>query len=154
MKCDDVQPRISVYVDEALSDAESAEVFSHLSGCSECRGFLRSTLDIRNAIAGSPKPRAPQSGRILAFAAVGVRGQGVPARPSTGRKAWSRRLSLPLPAAAAIGALLLASLAGLASLWLESGAREEAARAQVLNMTRMPVVEIYAPRPPQIVKPQ
>ena len=154
MKCDDCQLWISIYVDEALSDEQTVELFSHLSGCPNCQGFLRSILDIHNAIVSASRPRAPLSDRQFTFASVDIRGQSLPVTPSLLRSFWSRRLSLPISAAAMIVVVLLACLVGLTSLWMRSGAREEAGGLKVLFMARMPVVEVYAPRPAETVKTQ
>ena len=154
MKCDDFQPWISIYVDEALSDMQTVELFSHLSGCPECRGFMRSTLDIRNVIAAAPKPRAPFPDSGFAFASADLRNRGLRATSRLRRSLWSRNVSLPISAAATAAIVLLASLVGLASLWIQTGNRDQSQREQALYMARMPVVEVYAPRAAHAMKPQ
>jgi anti-sigma factor RsiW len=147
MKCDDTQLLISVYVDEALGEAESLELFSHLSGCPACRSFMRNTLDIRNAIRVLPRPAHPSRGRILPFGPAADRSRSF-------RSVLSRRVAIPLPAAATIAAVLLAGMVGLASLWMSAERRVEKGRDQVVYMARLPVVEVYATSSTQTSKPQ
>ena len=50
MTYDEYQEQVSQYIDGELSDGESERLFKHLSGCAECRSFLRSTLELRSKI--------------------------------------------------------------------------------------------------------
>lgn len=50
MTCDEYQEQVSQYIDRELADDESQALFEHLSTCSECRSFLRSTLELRSKI--------------------------------------------------------------------------------------------------------
>lgn len=151
MKCEECQPLISIYVDEALDDPRTMEMFSHLSGCPACRGFMRGTLDIRSAIASQPRPVLPLRGRQFTFAAADAGNRSLRSVLPGRRSIWSRRISLPISLAASIVIFLLAGLVGLTSLWMNTGDRE---RAQVVYMTRMPVVQVYATPPANPVTPQ
>lgn len=50
MTCTDAQPLVSRLLDGELPDADSAAVFSHLSGCPACRQFMRDTVRLQAAI--------------------------------------------------------------------------------------------------------
>lgn len=50
MTCADAQPLISRLMDGELPDADSAAVFSHLSGCPSCRQFMRDSIRIQAAV--------------------------------------------------------------------------------------------------------
>ena len=152
MKCDDSQPLISIYVDEALDEARSIELFSHLSGCPACRSFMRNTLDIRNAIRVLPRPALPTRGKVLPFLPAGDRRVRTPFPPL--REILSRRVNIPVSAVASIAAVLLAAVVGLASLWMNAEQREAAGRNQMVYMARLPVVEVYATSSTETMKPQ
>ena len=49
--CTDIEPRLSAYVDSALTAEERAEVAGHLDQCAQCRGIVR---DLERALASLP----------------------------------------------------------------------------------------------------
>jgi len=63
MTCDDYQLQASQYIDGELGDKDSGMLFEHLSGCSECRWFFRSTLEIRSEIQNDILIRQDIAGR-------------------------------------------------------------------------------------------
>jgi anti-sigma factor RsiW len=154
MKCEDTQLLISIYVDEALGEERSLELFSHLSGCPACRLFMRNTLDIRNAIRVLPRPALPTRGKVYPFSPAGDRNRGVRTPFPPLRALLSRRVNIPLSAAASIAAVLLAAVVGLASLWMNAEQRGAAGRSQMVYMARLPVVEVYATSSTETTKPQ
>jgi anti-sigma factor RsiW len=138
MNCDDYQLRISAYVDGALAKEESAVLFVHLGGCEVCREFLRTVLDMHNAIAAARKARAPAILDKLHVTGLDT----VPDVRSHGtlrlRQVWSRRFVVPMPAAAAVVALLIAGVFFSLSLWLKVGTQQELPKREVVYMVTLP----------------
>ena len=100
------QERISLYVDNALSDKETAKLFAHLSRCDECRTFLKATLRLHAHIVEEKLEEVPRSLDRSVLADVAT--SAVP----TQRRAWYApmwftRISIPLPAAASILFLII-----------------------------------------------
>ena len=50
MSCEEFQQQISKLLDNVLDKKETPGVFTHLSGCEECREFFGSTMQIRKAL--------------------------------------------------------------------------------------------------------
>ena len=100
------QERISLYVDNALEDKESAKLFAHLSRCDDCREFMRMTLRVQTHIAEEELAEVPVSldRRVLS---------DVPMKSTEARRrtwfapVWFTRISIPLPAAASILFLII-----------------------------------------------
>ena len=103
MSNEHVEQSVSAFIDQELSDTESAEMFAHLSTCEACRMFLKRTLKLRSAISAAPSPAAP--GAIGANISSAIR----PARRSaqSSYPIWRLNISIPLPAAASIAFLLI-----------------------------------------------
>ena len=97
---------ISLYIDNALSDKDSSELFSHLAGCSACRMHMKIAMSVHSQIAGEPLADVPLSldRRVLASVA---RESAVPKRRNWYTPVWFTTISIPLPAAASIVFLLI-----------------------------------------------
>jgi hypothetical protein len=138
MKCDDKQLSISVYLDDALDLASQEAMFSHLAICTECREFLRRSLDLRAGFAAMIVPEVPVSldrkvmrlspGRVRAMRGVGDRV----------RSFWSHRLSVPLPSAALIALALITVTVISISLW---------EKPDVVSVPCLPAIDVYAVQP-------
>ena len=109
------QERISLCIDNALSDKESAKLFAHLSRCNNCREFMKSTMAVRAHIADEKLAEVPLSlDRRVLSSVAGKTVQGE--RSAWYEPAWFTRISIPLPAAASIlfliivGSLLLSPI--------------------------------------------
>ncbi len=48
MKCDDVQEKLSAFLDNEESTDEIEEPLSHLYGCSECQNFFNDAIKLRS----------------------------------------------------------------------------------------------------------
>jgi hypothetical protein len=100
------QQRISLYIDNALNDKESAELFAHLSGCPDCRIFMKLTTRVHAQIAEEELSEVPSSldRRVLASVAMKSAQAG---QRSWYAPMWFTRISIPLPAAASILFLII-----------------------------------------------
>lgn len=100
------QERISLYIDGALSDKESAELFAHLSACDECRMFMKIILSVHSQIGDEELQDVPASldRRVLASAA---RENSEARRRNWYAPVWFTRVSIPVPAAASILFLII-----------------------------------------------
>jgi anti-sigma factor RsiW len=97
---------ISLYIDNALSDRDSSELFAHLAGCSECRMHMKIAMYVHSQIAGEALADVPRSldRRVLAS----VRRADASLRRKTWYSpVWFTRISIPLPAAASIVFLII-----------------------------------------------
>lgn len=100
------QQCISLYVDNALNDKETAKLFAHLSRCNECRTFLKMTLHLHAHIVDEKLEEVPSSldRSVLAdVAAMAVSAQS----KAWYAPVWFTRISIPLPAAASILFLII-----------------------------------------------
>jgi anti-sigma factor RsiW len=96
MSCDNVQERISSFVDGRLPDAERENVLAHIASCRDCSAYLESTEEVRAALrrlqrAAVPAPLTAKL-RVLASHEQARAAARVswPARVA----AWTDRLSL------------------------------------------------------------
>jgi anti-sigma factor RsiW len=100
------QERISLYVDNALSDKESAKLFAHLSRCDDCRMFMKLTSRVHSHIAEEKLAEVPLSLDRRVFASVAAASDLSDQRPWYAPM-WFTRISIPLPAAASILFLII-----------------------------------------------
>jgi predicted anti-sigma-YlaC factor YlaD len=137
MKCEEHQRWISMYVDGEIED--SAEVFAHLGECVSCRRFLRTLLEVREALLREERPRFPASFGRGRFSHA----QKSPPILRGVRATVSRTIRVPALIAVLGTALLLANAAISIALW----ANRETERVPAVYMTRLPTVEVYAKSP-------
>jgi anti-sigma factor RsiW len=100
------QQSISLYIDNALNDKESSDLFAHLAECSECRTFMKISMRVRSQIANEELSDVPQTldRRVLASVAR----ENVALKQRTWYSpVWFTRISIPLPAAASILFLII-----------------------------------------------
>jgi anti-sigma factor RsiW len=102
----DYQERISLYIDNALNDKDSAQLFAHLAVCNECRMYLKISMRVRSQIADEELADVSQSldRRMHEHFA---RQHAAQLRSSWLQPVWFTRISIPLPAAASIVFLLI-----------------------------------------------
>jgi anti-sigma factor RsiW len=100
------QQRISLYIDNALSDKESAELFAHLAGCDECRTFMKISMRVHSHITSEELAEVPSSLDRRVLSSVGRETAEVN-RSSWNTPIWFTRVSIPLPAAASILFLII-----------------------------------------------
>jgi anti-sigma factor RsiW len=61
MSCDNVQERISSFVDRRLPDAERENVLAHLASCRDCHTYLESIEGVRRGMRDLQRPGVPAS---------------------------------------------------------------------------------------------
>lgn len=109
------QERISLYVDNALNDKESAKLFAHLSRCDDCRVFMKLALRVHTHIAEEDLADVPLALDRRVLGSVATKSIQVQQAPWYA-PVWFTRISIPLPAAASIlfliivGSLLLSPI--------------------------------------------
>jgi anti-sigma factor RsiW len=138
MNCDEMQIAISAYVDDALQTAMQERMFGHLSTCSDCRLFLRRTLDLRATFAAIPAPDVPPS---LDRRVMGMSLRRPRAERGAGeriRSLFGHRLSLPLPSAALIALGLITATVISLSLFQ---------KPEVVFVPCLPTIDVYAVQP-------
>jgi hypothetical protein len=59
MSCDNLQERISSFVDGRLPDAERENVSAHIASCRDCTAYLESIEGVRRAIVELKRPQIP-----------------------------------------------------------------------------------------------
>jgi hypothetical protein len=100
------QEQISLYVDHALVDKESAELFAHLSLCDDCRAFMKLTLRIHAHLKDEDLVEVPLSLDRRVLRDVSTKSVEA-SRKAWYAPLWFTRISIPLPAAASILFLII-----------------------------------------------
>jgi anti-sigma factor RsiW len=100
------QEHISLYVDNALNDKDTARLFAHLSRCADCRAFMKLTVGIHAHIAEEELAEVPLSLDRRVLASVAAASDRLERRPWY-EPVWFTRISIPLPAAASILFLII-----------------------------------------------
>lgn len=99
MKCAEYELMISSMVDGEPGTARSAELFVHLARCTECQGFLRYLLKLRNVEADSMTedslPAALPAGASARADDQRAREREMPDRPAHGILRRQIRMSVP-----------------------------------------------------------
>jgi len=96
MSCDNVQERISSFVDGRLPDAERENVLAHIASCRDCDAYLESIDSVRRAV-GELKRRpipAALTARLRVLASHEYARQATRISWSARLSDWSGRLSL------------------------------------------------------------
>lgn len=138
MNCDEMQLAISAYIDDALETNMQERMFTHLASCSDCRLFLRRTVDLRAAIAAIPSPEVPPSLDRRVMGLTLRRPRAVRGAGERFRSLFGHRLSLPLPSAALIALGLITATVISFSLFQ---------KPEVVFVPCLPAVDVYAVQP-------
>jgi hypothetical protein len=119
---------LSVYLDGELPSPWKEKMEDHLASCPACRSVVESWERIRGDLGEADPGRHERVWERIAcrVAAAGEQAafRGEPVRePAVPPGLWRRRVSLPFPAAAALGAMAAAALVLIAtSFWARSSA--------------------------------
>lgn len=143
--CEGYQLAASYFVDGELKPSERADMFSHVAKCERCAWFLEQAIRIRLDLATVQQHQPAKEITPLLMhtpdepAIQGARRKILPALMR--RLTWSvrrRRISIPVPLAAATIILLIVGSLALSSLW---------SRTQTIYVTTFPAVEVrpYTP---------
>ena len=134
MKCDDVRPRLTAYLDGELEGERGSVVRGHLRECAACRQVATDEAALRDGLRALPTLDPPSS------LWAGVQAQLAAAEVADARKpAWKRALARWAPSAPrfAFGGVLAA--AAIALVWWRTHRADE-----------MPQVADNRPTPPVI----
>ncbi|MCL1992684.1 MAG: zf-HC2 domain-containing protein [Spirochaetes bacterium] len=155
--CPDKQ-LVSIFMDGELPSPWKEKMESHLSGCPACRGYLEGyrqlTVPIKEAAAGEAKVIESAKERVwqkMSFSLLSGRREASrqPSliRPSFG-EIWRRKLSIPLPAAAAALVIVV-----MAAFLPGEGIRTVFAGGQGAQAAVSPLaaVEVYEPPTANII---
>ncbi|MCX6143362.1 MAG: zf-HC2 domain-containing protein [Ignavibacteriales bacterium] len=133
MTCETYEEQISALIDHELKDEETEVLFAHLSTCRRCRHSLQSVLDLRSDFGEQVPPMAPKEldEKVLQSETRPKLYAG-DRKPMT-LQVWKRRISIPMPVAAAMAIVLVAGTIVLTSLWTSP---------QTIYVTTLPTVEV------------
>ncbi|MEK9139243.1 MAG: zf-HC2 domain-containing protein, partial [Bacteroidota bacterium] len=140
MTCEGYQEQVSQLIDNELGERESPALFGHLSMCAECRGFLHTTFRLRSGLQEHGPLLAPTHLDEKVLGPAIVKKGRVPDRLVTPSILWKRRVSLPIPVAAAVIVLLMLGSIALSSLWFRDS--EAGFQTQTIYVTTLPTVEV------------
>jgi hypothetical protein len=100
------QELVNLYIDEGLNDAQSMELFAHLSTCDNCRNIMRSSLRVRTFFQKEEMEEVPASLNARVYKSARMK-TATPVRRNLFAPLWDTRILIPLPAAASIAILIL-----------------------------------------------
>src|SRR3954468_23748493 len=60
MSCDNVQERVSTFLDRSQPAAERENVLAHIGSCRDCSAYLETQLTMRTALRGLNRPPVPR----------------------------------------------------------------------------------------------
>ncbi len=134
--CEEYEEQISQLIDHELGESSAPILFDHLAECTGCRRFLNTTLRIRSGLLEQGPISAPAQldEKILGTVPVGRR--AARDRLAIPGLLLKKRVSLPVPLAAAVVVLLMLGSILLSSLWLQSQG------GGTVYVTTMPAVEV------------
>lgn len=145
MNCEQRKEQVSLFIDGELDPGEHSALLSHLGECPDCTAFFEVLLKVKEA--GRAERAAYPAGldeAILDNVAARQprrQKQGVPG--TSGKIFWNRRISLPLPLAAAVVVLIVT----LALMVIRSSKRETVAE-QIPGPTPVAAQEYPGQRAP------
>lgn len=138
MWCRRVEYRLGAYLDGELSQADAAEVKSHLSRCDECRQRLDTFQRLQTVLGGLATPGVPEDFALQVVAKVrrDLRPSRFANEPALAMRPWPALAR----AAAVAAAVLLGLYLGIASA--TAGSRREATPSA--GSAEDPSVSLYA----------
>lgn len=142
MTCDMYEEQLSALIDNELLEGEAESLFKHLSTCPVCRLSLRLALQLRSDLNEEEPPMAPKEldEKVLQVVSNAKRdGRDRRAMPIM---RWKRRISMPLPVAAAVYVILVAAGVTLSLLWSQSEKTPSETQIHTVYVTTLPAVEV------------
>ena len=137
MNHEQVQQLISGHIDNALSDQESAALFTHLGQCANCRRVLRAAGAVQSYFADVDLGTVPSSVDQRVFssfqAALAARRQSI--QPNL---FWYKNILMPVPVAASIAVLLIVGSLLLSPAIFLGEQREETANTEQADHPEVP----------------
>jgi predicted anti-sigma-YlaC factor YlaD len=148
MNCESYQEHISALIDHELDDERSADLFTHLGKCTDCRVFFMDVQRIQRHIAETPLPAvSPALDARVRTIRLKHGWQNLLHSVRTGAGWWQRRLQIPVPAFGMLVLMVLASIAVAITL-LRQPAPYTPEKATVYIMSLSPIeVRPTSPEP-------
>lgn len=143
MTCDDHQEKVSQFLDNELPVDEERQLFRHLGGCDSCRGFLATVVQTRHMLLCARPVRSDERVDRALERRLRTGETFMPEHPA--RRLWGERISLRLPVAAVLAALLIA-----ASMFVGTTitpAHQPISAERVVYVTTLPTVDVVGHRP-------
>jgi hypothetical protein len=126
---------LSVYYDNEMDSPWKEKMEAHIAGCADCAERLEAYKKISLSLTPAEIPQEARQ-RVLQKLETSGYTFGHGSRPAWGPPIWKRRVSIPVPAAAAAVFMLIA----LALLWIRSPGRLQ--KAEAVNMAITAETEI------------
>lgn len=133
MTCDMYEEQVSALIDNELNEEDAELLFRHLSACPSCRRSLRTVLDLRSDLKEQEPPLASTELDEKVLRRTAGEKRYVGNRKPMAMRVWKRRISIPMPVAAAITIVLIVGSVALSSLWTKT---------QTIYITTLPMVEV------------
>jgi len=145
MTCDDYQELASQFIDGELHDDQAGRLFSHVTGCTGCRQFMQSALQIRTATVQTPVVPVPST---LDERVRTIWDRRLPVRSHLNvRELWKRRFLVPAPALVSAGLMLLvAVMISIVSL-TKTPRQGQEAMTKAAYIVTLPAVEVQGTYP-------
>jgi hypothetical protein len=143
MNCDDYQKNFSKLMDNELSEAYCATLFTHMGTCPICREFFRTSMQIQSAL---DEIRVPEPNGLAALRPFGAQ-VPVQARlaPSLFQRLRETKISLSFAAAAVV--LVMAGTLALSSLWMRPYEIKPQPAERIVYSFLLPPVNVEPPVP-------
>jgi hypothetical protein len=141
------QQLASQFIDHELGPESEQELFLHLGACTECRSFLKASWQLQADIFATKPEGAPQFGMSR-----GKRLQRIfQSRPQRELNLLASiwRKKIPMPVAAALVVLVLASSIALSGLWIRPQERVAETKPEVVYVPRLPAIQVIGFYPPK-----
>ena len=138
MKHEQFQELVSLFIDRELDAGREQELFRHLSGCEDCRTFLKASIRLQSDILDTKPSGAPSVATIQALESLpkGRMLHGI----------WRKRV--PFPIAATFAVLALASSVALTSFWMRPKEKPSEMTQEVVYVQRFPAIQVIGFYPP------
>ena len=135
MQCTEFQELISRFVDAELEESNHPTMFDHLEGCRDCQRFLAFTLRLREKMRHNMQPDITPAASVQ-------QGTIRDSKPFATIPFWQKKIHLPVPAAIAISAFLLATVPAVS---IVIGDRSETTQdGERIDVVAYPTIDIYA----------
>jgi len=141
------QELASQFIDHELGPESEQELFLHLGSCTECRNFLRASWQLQVDIFATKPKETSQFSAARAKERQSI-SQGRP-RHELDVLASIWRKKIPMPIAAALVVLVLASSIALSGLWIRPQERVAETKPEVVYVPRLPAIQVIGFYPPK-----
>lgn len=143
MTCDDHQEKVSQFLDSELPVDEERQLFRHLGECDSCRRFLATVVRMRHTLLCVRPVRVDERVDRALERRLRTGGASMPERPP--RRLWRGKVSVRLPVAAVLAALLIAASMFVGTMI--TPAHRPTSAERVVYVRTLPTVDVVGHRP-------